>query len=87
MRSARPSRLPHQRNHVWPGQYAVVFFIAVNIRKFVLRAARLDDLVGLGSLSPRAATFLDASVRAGLNILIAGSTQAGKTTLLTRIRE
>ncbi|MDE0778430.1 MAG: ATPase, T2SS/T4P/T4SS family [Nocardioides sp.] len=57
-------------------------FTAVNIRKFVLRAARLDDLVGLGSLSPRAATFLDASVRAGLNILIAGSTQAGKTTLL-----
>ena len=57
-------------------------FTAVNIRKFVLCAARLDDLVGLGSLSPRAAAFLDASVRAGLNILIAGSTQAGKTTLL-----
>ena len=51
------------------GQDAVVFFTAVNIRKFVLHAARLDDLVGLGSLSPRAATFLDASVRAGLNIL------------------
>ncbi|CAN5426959.1 ATPase, T2SS/T4P/T4SS family [soil metagenome] len=57
-------------------------FTAVNIRKFVLRAARLDDLVGLGSLSPRAASFLDASVRAGLNILIAGATQAGKTTML-----
>ncbi|CAN5331699.1 ATPase, T2SS/T4P/T4SS family [soil metagenome] len=57
-------------------------FTAVNIRKFVLRAAQLNDLVGLGSLSPRAANFLDASVRAGLNILVAGSTQAGKTTLL-----
>ena len=57
-------------------------FTAVNIRKFVLRAARLGDLVQLGSLSPRAATFLEASVRAGLNILIAGSTQAGKTTML-----
>ena len=57
-------------------------FSAVNIRKFVLRAARLSDLVGLGSLSPRAATFLEASVRAGLNILVAGSTQAGKTTML-----
>ncbi len=57
-------------------------FTAVNIRKFVLKAAQLGDLVRLGSLSPRAATFLEASVHAGLNILIAGSTQAGKTTML-----
>jgi pilus assembly protein CpaF len=57
-------------------------FSAVNIRKFVLRAARLHDLVELGSLTPRAAAFLEASVRAGLNVLVAGGTQAGKTTLL-----
>ena len=57
-------------------------FSAVNIRKFVLRASALSDLVALGSLSPRAASFLDASVRAGLNILVAGGTQAGKTTFL-----
>jgi pilus assembly protein CpaF len=57
-------------------------FSAVNIRKFVLRAARLEGLVELGSLTPQAATFLTASVRAGLNILVAGGTQAGKTTLL-----
>ena len=57
-------------------------FSAVNIRKFVLRATRLDGLVELGSLTPQVATFLDASVRAGLNILVAGGTQAGKTTLL-----
>jgi pilus assembly protein CpaF len=57
-------------------------FSAVNIRKFVVRANRLQSLVELGSLSPRAAAFLDASVRAGLNILVAGGTQAGKTTLL-----
>lgn len=57
-------------------------FSAVNIRKFVLRAARLSDLVELGSLSPGAARFLEASVRAGLNILVAGGTQAGKTTML-----
>jgi pilus assembly protein CpaF len=55
---------------------------AVNIRKFVLSAARLDDLVELGSLTAQAAAFLEASVRAGLNILVAGGTQAGKTTLL-----
>ena len=56
-------------------------FSAVNIRKFVVRAAGLQDLVGLGSLTEQAAGFLDASVRAGLNIVVAGSTQAGKTTL------
>lgn len=55
---------------------------AVNIRKFVLTAARLDELVELGSLTAQAAAFLEASVRAGLNILVAGGTQAGKTTLL-----
>ena len=57
-------------------------FSAVNIRKFVVRAARLKDLVALGSLSEQAARFLDASVRAGLNIIVAGATQAGKTTFL-----
>lgn len=57
-------------------------FSAVNVRKFVLRAARLADLVELGSLTVAAAAFLEASVRAGLNILVVGSTQAGKTTML-----
>ncbi len=57
-------------------------FSAVNIRKFVVRAARLHDLVELGSLTEQAAAFLDASVKAGLNIVVAGGTQAGKTTLL-----
>lgn len=57
-------------------------FSAVNIRKFVVRASRMSDLVELGSLSQQAATFLDASIRAGLNILVAGGTQAGKTTFL-----
>ena len=57
-------------------------FSAVNIRKFVLRAGRLGELVDLGSLTPSAAAFLEASVRAGLNILVAGGTQAGKTTML-----
>lgn len=57
-------------------------FSAVNIRKFVLRASRLQSLVELGSLTARAAAFLEASVRAGLNILVAGGTQAGKTTML-----
>jgi pilus assembly protein CpaF len=55
---------------------------AVNIRKFVVRAERLDHLVELGTLSAGAARFLDAAVAAGLNIIVSGGTQAGKTTLL-----
>ena len=57
-------------------------FSAVNIRKFVVKASRLEDLVGLGSLSAQAAKFLDAAIVAGLNVLVSGGTQAGKTTLL-----
>lgn len=60
-------------------------FAAVNIRKFVLRAARLDDLVALGSMPTAAARLLEASVLAGLNILVAGATQAGKTTMLNTL--
>ncbi|MFH5822265.1 CpaF family protein [Georgenia sp. AZ-5] len=55
---------------------------AVNIRKYVARARRLADLVALGSLTPAAAAFLDAAVVAGLNILVSGATQAGKTTMV-----
>ncbi|MEO8105953.1 MAG: ATPase, T2SS/T4P/T4SS family [Actinomycetes bacterium] len=55
---------------------------AVNIRKFVVKAERLDQLVGLGTLTAHAARFLDACVVAGLNIIVSGGTQAGKTTLL-----
>jgi pilus assembly protein CpaF len=54
----------------------------VNIRKFVSRTRRLADLVSGGSLSPHAANYLEAAMIAGLNILVSGPTQAGKTTLL-----
>jgi pilus assembly protein CpaF len=57
-------------------------FSAVNIRKFVVRASRLHDLVALGSLTESAARLLDAAVHAGLNIVVAGGTQTGKTTFL-----
>ncbi len=60
-------------------------FSAVNIRKFVVRAKRLRDLVELGTITPQAAAFLDACVVAGLNILVAGGTQAGKTTMLNTL--
>jgi pilus assembly protein CpaF len=55
---------------------------AVNIRKFVLTAHSLDELVALGTLTAAASSFLEAAVAAGLNIIVAGGTQAGKTTVL-----
>lgn len=56
--------------------------LAVNIRKHVVRAGRLDDLAALGTMPPAVARFLEAAVVAGLTILVSGGTQAGKTTLL-----
>ncbi len=58
---------------------------AVNIRKFILTAHSLDELIALGSITMQAARFLEASAAAGLNIIVAGGTQAGKTTLLNCI--
>ncbi len=55
---------------------------AVNIRKFVVKADQLEDLVRLGTLTGQAASFLAAATASGLNILVAGGTQAGKTTLV-----
>jgi pilus assembly protein CpaF len=50
-----------------------------------VRANHLDDLVALGSLTSHAAAFLATVVAAGLNVLVAGSTQAGKTTMLNAL--
>jgi len=55
---------------------------AVNIRKYVVRARHINDLVERGALTQQAADFLAAAVVAGLNIVISGATQAGKTTML-----
>jgi pilus assembly protein CpaF len=55
---------------------------AINVRKFVVKASRLEHLVELGTLTPQAARFLGAAVASGLNILVSGATQAGKTTML-----
>jgi pilus assembly protein CpaF len=59
--------------------------LAVNVRKFVAPAASVDDLVRLGTLPAAAARFLDAAVAAGLNILVSGGTQVGKTTALNAL--
>lgn len=59
--------------------------LSLNIRKFVVAANGLEDLVSRGSLPVRAAQFLEAAVVAGLNIIVSGGTQAGKTTLLNAL--
>ena len=58
---------------------------SVNIRRFVVRARTLNDLVGLGVLSRAASGFLDAAVICGLNVVVAGGTQSGKTTFLNAL--
>ena len=59
--------------------------LSLNIRKFVVAANGLEDLVALGTVTPHAARFLEGAVAAGLNIIVAGGTQAGKTTLLNTL--
>src|SRR5918995_4145322 len=54
----------------------------VSIRRARLPKVFLSDLVGNGTLDEGMAAFLTAAVRARKNLMIAGSTNAGKTTLL-----
>lgn len=54
----------------------------VQIRRHRIKDADLDDLVRLNMIDPLLRDFLEAAVRAKLNIMIAGQANAGKTTLL-----
>ena len=54
----------------------------VTIRKFSKSALSVRDLINFGTLDERMATFLEASVKARLNILVSGGTGSGKTTTL-----
>ena len=58
---------------------------AVNIRKFSRNIRRLSDLVEGKSMTQLSSEFLRMSVLAGLNILVSGATQAGKTTMLNAL--
>jgi len=52
------------------------------IRRHRYLRVSLADLVGMGTLDERLASFLSAAVRARRNMLISGGTSMGKTTLL-----
>ena len=58
---------------------------AVNIRKHLMRNLSVSDLVSRGVMSAEIGTALSYSVQAGLNILVCGGTQAGKTTVLNAL--
>src|SRR6266536_2372340 len=58
---------------------------AVSIRRARMGKVFLADLVGNGTILPEAAAFLAAATAARKNIMIAGATNAGKTTLLRAI--
>ena len=57
----------------------------LTIRKFSKKRWDLGDLVAINSLTQQAREFLEAAIRAELNILIAGGTGSGKTTLLNAL--
>jgi pilus assembly protein CpaF len=54
----------------------------VSIRRFMRDILRMEELVATGSLSAEAGEFLELAVRAKLNVVVSGSTGAGKTTML-----
>ncbi len=54
----------------------------LTIRKFSVDPYTSEDLIGFGTLSRRAALFLERCVAGRLNILVSGGTGAGKTTTL-----
>jgi pilus assembly protein CpaF len=55
---------------------------SITVRKFFRDPLKVDDLIKFGSLTPEIAKFLEACVKARLNIIVSGGTGSGKTTLL-----
>lgn len=54
----------------------------LTIRKFAKDPFKVEDLVRFGTLTTEMAAFLDACVKARLNIIVSGGTGSGKTTTL-----
>jgi len=58
---------------------------AINIRKHLGKANNFEELVNLGSINQEMAELISKAVDLGLNILVSGGTQAGKTTFLNAL--
>jgi len=54
----------------------------ITIRRFLKDKLTVEELIDLGTLTPQIAEFLAICVQASLNIVVAGNTSSGKTTLL-----
>jgi pilus assembly protein CpaF len=54
----------------------------LTIRKFSKDPYQVEDLIKFGTLTPEIAMFLEACVKARLNIIVSGGTGSGKTTTL-----
>lgn len=54
----------------------------ITIRKFAKNPITIDQLIDYGTITPDAVQFIEACVKARLNIIISGGTGSGKTTLL-----
>ena len=58
---------------------------SVNIRKHLMRSLSIYDLSIKEMMSPEIANLLSRAVKSGMNILVSGGTQSGKTTLLNAL--
>ncbi|HAQ08214.1 MAG TPA: type II secretion system protein E [Bacillus bacterium] len=54
----------------------------ITIRKFSKDPFQIEDLINFGTVSEEMAIFMDACVKARLNIFVSGGTGSGKTTTL-----
>ena len=54
----------------------------ITIRKFAPSMNNIEELIRVGTLTTEMAEFLEAAVKAKLNIIVCGGTGSGKTTLL-----
>src|SRR5438874_709958 len=58
---------------------------AVSIRRFGSNPLKLEDLLNFKALTPEMVMLLEGSIKARLNMIIAGGTGSGKTTLLNTL--
>ncbi|MBR1416632.1 MAG: CpaF family protein [Bacilli bacterium] len=57
----------------------------LSIKKFNPMVSNIDELIKLGTLTPYMARFLDAAIKAKLNIIVTGGSKSGKTSLLSAL--
>ncbi len=55
---------------------------SITIRKFSRDPLKIEDLIRFGTLTKKMAMFLEACVKARMNIVVSGGTGSGKTTTL-----